>query len=254
MPACAFGIEPVRRMVEPILAAGQEVQLHLHPNWFGARDGITDSSFELTAWDQVGQRILIEKARDLLVEAGAPPPIAFRSGSYAANDATLRALASLGIAYDSSHNGSHQPWPSALTLPPDQIAPIAHAGVVEVPVTQIGDGEGLRNLQLCAVSSGEMIAALDHAADAGHAVVTIVSHSFELATRNGSRANATHKRRFDMLCAWLAERRDRLPTAFFSDLHWLELGRDDRPLPARTLRKLARQTEQLWSTYVEERR
>ena len=254
MPACAFGIEPVRRMVEPILAAGQEVQLHLHPNWFGARGGVTESAFELTAWDQAGQRILIEKARDLLVEAGAPPPIAFRSGSYAANDATLRALASLGIRYDSSHNGGHQPWPSAISLPPHQIAPVRHCGTIEVPVTQIGDGAGLRNLQLCAVSSREMAAALDHASEAGHAAATIVCHSFELATRDGARVNATHKRRFDGLCAWLAERRDRLPTAFFADLHHLELGRDDRPLAARALRTLARRTEQLWSNCVDERR
>jgi hypothetical protein len=254
MPACVFGIEPVRRMVAPILAAGQEVQLHLHPNWFGARDGVTDSAFELTAWDETGQRVLIEKARDLLVEAGAPLPIAFRSGSYAANDATLRALASLGIRYDSSHNGSHQPWPSAVTLPPGQIAPIDYLGVVEVPITQIGDGDGLRNLQLCAVSADEMAAALDHASNAGHAAVTIVSHSFELATRDGARGNSTHKRRFDQLSALLAARRDRLPTAFFRDLHYLELGRDDRPLPARALRTLARRTEQLWSNYVDERR
>src|SRR4028119_1274716 len=39
MPALVYGIEPIRRMVEPILAAGQEVQLHIHPVWRGALEG-----------------------------------------------------------------------------------------------------------------------------------------------------------------------------------------------------------------------
>src|SRR3546814_1433602 len=33
MPALVHGIEPIRRMVRPILDAGQEVQLHLHSFW-----------------------------------------------------------------------------------------------------------------------------------------------------------------------------------------------------------------------------
>lgn len=255
MPACLFGIDAVKHMVEPILAAGQEVQLHLHPQWLGAAlDGTTDTHFELTSYDEAGQRDLLARARDLLVEAGAPPPIAFRAGSYAANDDTLRALASLGIRYDSSHNGGHHPWPSAISLPPAQIAPLAHEGVTEVPVTQISDGAKLRHLQICAVSSAEIEAALSHAADEGHAAVTIVSHSFELASRKGLHRNLTHVRRFEALCALLADRREELPTAFFSDLEDLLLGQDDRPLPHNPLRALSRQAGQLWSNYVHERR
>jgi peptidoglycan/xylan/chitin deacetylase (PgdA/CDA1 family) len=254
MPACLFGIEPIRRMVAPILEAGQEVQLHLHPQWSRARrDGSTTAAFELTAWDEARQRELIFRARDLLIEAGAPPPTAFRAGSYAANDDTLRALASLGMRYDSSHNGSHHPWPSALSLPSAQIAPVIHREVIEVPVTQIADGRGLRHLQLCAVSSAELAAALDHAAREKHASVTIVSHSFELASRSGLRANTTHVRRFEALCALLAARRNELPTAFFADLRDLPLGQPDRPLPHSPVRALARQASQLWSNAVGER-
>lgn len=255
MPACLFGIEPVRRMIEPILAAGQEVQLHLHPQWLGASpDGSTMSAFELNAFDEAAQRAAIVRARDLLVEAGAPPPIAFRAGSYAANDATLRALAGLGFHYDSSHNGGHHPWPSALSLSPGQIAPLLHEGVVAVPVSLIEDKGGLRNLQICAVSSAELEAALGHAAEQEHAVVNIVSHSFELATRSGLRPNTTHVRRFEALCALLAERRGELPTAFFSDLGDLPLGQDDRPLPHNPIRRFSRQASQLWSNHVAERR
>lgn len=254
MPASLFGLDPIRRMVEPILAAGQEVQLHLHPQWSGARsDGTTDTVFELNDLDEPRQRDMIARARDLLMAAGAPAPVAFRAGSYAANDATLRALAALGIRYDSSHNGSNHPWPSALSLPVNQIAPLRHEGVIEIPVTHIEEGEGLRHLQICAVSSSELQAALLHAERAGHAVVTIVSHSFELASRNGHRANAVHVRRFEALCAFLAEHRETLPTAFFGELDEVPLGRADRPLPHNPLRALVRRAGQLWSNVVEER-
>jgi peptidoglycan/xylan/chitin deacetylase (PgdA/CDA1 family) len=254
MPACLFGLEPIRRMVEPILAAGQEVQLHLHPQWAGADAEGAKKIFELASMKEDEQRAMIARARDLLIEAGAPPPVAFRAGSYAANDATLRALASLGIRYDSSHNGGHHPWPSAVSLRGRQIAPLLHQGVIEVPVSQIWDRTRLRNLQICAVSSSELEAALDHALAKKHAIVTIVSHSFELAARNGLYANITHLRRFERLCALLGERQDELPTAFFTELADLPLGQPDRPLPHHPVRTVARQASQLWSNFVHERR
>ncbi len=48
---------------------------------------------------------------------------------------------------------------------------------------------GLRPFQLCALSRDEMRAALDHARSHDHPLVTIVSHSFELASRDGRRVN-----------------------------------------------------------------
>jgi hypothetical protein len=250
MPALVYGIEPIRRMVEPILAAGQEVQLHLHPSWADPANPV----FELTGLDGHRQYELIRTARDLLIEAGAPSPIAFRSGSYAADLATLEALATLGISFDSSHNGSHHPDPSALPLDPRRIAPALLAGVVEIPVTQIEQRPGsLRHLQICAVSFDEMRAALLHAADHGHPIVNIVGHSFELAARGGKRANSLLVRRFEKLCGFLAEQRERLPTAFFSDLAGLPLETEASPLPSGALRTAARMAQQAWGNVVYER-
>ena len=165
MPALVYGLDPVRLMVEPILAAGQEVQLHLHSFWHDLARGRRDEArFELTDFNLMEQRALIEKARELLIAAGAPSPMAFRSGSYAANADTLAALRQLGFAYDSSHNGAEHPWPSALPLDPALIDPVRCDGVAEIPVTQIrrSDG-GLRPFQICALSSEEIEAALAHA-------------------------------------------------------------------------------------------
>lgn len=256
MPAVAYGIEPIRRVVGAILAAGQEVQLHLHPNWAAARedDRTAHASFELIDFNYAEQRELIRAASDLLVAAGAARSVAFRSGSYCASDDTLGALAELGIRYDSSHNGSEHPWPSAIGLDVRQIAPVAHRGVIEVPVTLIEDKRGhLRHFQLCALSTTEMREALDHAVRAGHAATTIVSHGFELANRAGTRPNAVHVHRFESLCRMLEERRGAMVTSHFADLPDLPLDRDDAPLGPSLIRTGMRQAQQLWSNLVAER-
>ncbi len=256
MPALVYGLDPFRRIVAAVLEAGQEVQLHLHANWRGAAidDRGAHGAFELIDHSAEQQRDLLAQARDLLMGADAPTPVAFRSGSYSANDETLSALAGLGIQYDSSHNGAHHPWPSAIALPPSCIAPVARHGVVEVPVTVIEDRPGLwRNFQICALSAGEMRAALDHAISEQHVATTIVGHSFELANRAGTAANRVHVNRFERLCALLAERRDTAPTTHFADNPILALDREDAPLPASALRRGRRQAEQLWSNLVAER-
>jgi hypothetical protein len=253
MPALAYGPEPVERMVGTILAAGQEVQLHCHPSWTAARAGDRGAGFarfNLNEYDLAEQTELLGRAVALLMAAGAPRPIAFRAGSYAANDDTLAALAALGFMYDSSHNGAH---PGGMGLPARAIAPVERA-VIEVPVTVIEDRPGgVRTFQICALSSGESDAALGHAVANGHAAVTIVSHSFELANRVGTGANRVHVRRFDALCAKLAEMRAVLPTCHFADRPPLALGQADRPLGPDALRTRWRQAEQLWSNWVAER-
>ncbi|WP_445193785.1 polysaccharide deacetylase [Sphingomonas sp. Tas61C01] len=256
MPAVPFGLDPIRRIVDTVLEAGQEVQLHLHPNWAIARAddaGERYGRFQLHEYDFDEQCALIAGATDLLVAAGAPPPIAFRAGNYGADDDTLRALATNGFVYDSSHNGAQASLTSRLSLARRCISPVAGA-VIEVPVTVIEDSPGsLRTFQLCALSSGEASDALDHAAAAGHAAVTIVSHGFELANRAGTRANMVHVRRFEALCDLLDDRRDELPTVHFKDRPRLRLDADDAPLGPDMLRTRWRQAEQLWSNWVAER-
>ena len=255
MPALAFGIEPIQRMIEPVLNAGQEVQLHLHPHWIGADidDRTAAARFQLHEYSYAEQLDLIAKATDMLMAAGAPRPIAFRAGNYAANEDTLRALATLGFDYDSSHNGAEAGGHSRIGLPSRLIAPVQDA-VIEVPVTVIEDRpDSLRTFQPCALSAGEGVAALDHAVSENHAAVTIVSHSFELATRDATRANTVHVRRFETLCAALDERRAVLPTRHFGDRPPLNLDQHDEPLGPDMIRTRWRQAEQLWSNWVAER-
>jgi len=248
MPALVYGLEPIQRMVAPILEAGQEVQLHLHSFWHDLAGGRQETArFELTAFNPWEQHALIETALALLVDAGAPTPIAFRSGSYAADVTTLSALAELDLRYDSSHSGAEHPWPSALPFDPALIDPIESHGVVEVPISQIScpDG-GLRPLQLCALSASEMQAALRHADRGNHQVTTIVSHSFELAARDGKRINRLVRGRFDGLCAFLDAHRATMPTTTFAALPRTLGAPLAVPLPPDRARIAWRMAQQAW--------
>ena len=109
MPALVYGPKIIDEIVQPIVRRGHEVQLHIHTEWLkfarfnpvGRLTGRNIGDFPLAA-----QKKLIALARDILVGAGAPRPTAFRAGNFGANDDTLRSLAALGFAFDSSFNGA----------------------------------------------------------------------------------------------------------------------------------------------------
>ena len=258
LPALLFGIDPVRRVVAPILAAGQEVQLHLHPMWTQAdrrverRDAVR---FELTQFSEDEQLEMILQARELLRQAGAPDPVAFRAGSFAASPQTLRAVQRAGLRIDSSHNGSLMPWPCETGLPARAVSPFGAGTLVELPVGLIDEGGGrLRHLQIGAVSLPEMRAALLHAEQEGALLVTLVGHSFELATRDGERANDIVRHRFDRLCAWLGRVADRFPTRFAATCADLPLDVPATPCPVSRGARLGRMAVQGFSNLRYERR
>ncbi len=144
MPALVWGVAAIEDIVAPIIAAGQDVQLHCHTEWLGLagdanplaskRSGQNLADFPLDE-----QRQILDYARTTLMAAGAPAPVAFRAGNYGANDDTLRALASLGIAYDTSHCPAMVGKSACrIGLGQDVHDPLEHMGVIEVPVGSIG--------------------------------------------------------------------------------------------------------------------
>ena len=209
MPALVWGVEAISDVVGPIVARGHDVQLHLHTEWLalaGTRSplpGIIGDNLKDFGFDE--QCRLIDYARSTLIAAGAPAPIAFRAGNYGANDDTLRALAKLGLAYDTSHCPGIAGSACAIGLGAEDRAPVARRGVIEVPVGCIGDMlHGRRHAQLTALSAAELISGISHARDSGSASFTLVSHSFELLSRDRARINRVVRRRFERFCAGLA--------------------------------------------------
>lgn len=212
MPALLWGTAAIEDVVGPIIDAGQDVQLHLHTEWLrwagdnhplpSRRTG--QNLFEFPFEEQCA---MIAYARTQLMAAGASAPNAFRAGNYGANDDTLRALAQLGIAYDTSHCPALVGSASQISLGPTDREPVVYKGVIEVPVASIQamSGSGQRHGQITALSLAEMRAAILHARDNGQASFTVVSHSFELFSRSKGVVKHLVRRRFDGLCEFLRD-------------------------------------------------
>jgi hypothetical protein len=226
------GDQPLRDIVCAIVSGGHDAQLHPHTEWLQHMPDIDVPyrSHLLSAYPAGEQEAVVRFAALQLERAGAPAPIAFRAGGFAANADTLVALARCGVRYDSSFNrtyGQHKwriPAPKAAGHPTD------YNGVRELPVAVFEDFRGhFRPAQLCACSTAEMIHAMNSAEAAGWEYFVIVSHSFEmLARRRHPRKPVVIRwdvvERFERLCQFLAENRDRFPTARFADLDHSVIG------------------------------
>ncbi len=213
--AARFGLEPLREIVTLIRAAGQEVQLHLHPEW-------TDEALEplipdcrrkrqhLSYYTLDEQTALIGHGRRLLEAAGSGPLSAFRAGSYAANRDTFSALQRNGLLLDSSLNRCHAISAPDLRAEHSLAAPFVQAGVSSYPVSVFRDGLGRdRPAQVGACSAAELAAALDSAERAGASSFVIVSHNFEMLRAGRSEPDWIVVRRFEALCAHLAAQSER---------------------------------------------
>lgn len=256
MPAVIWGVAAIEDVVGPIIARGHDVQLHIHTEWLslagsnnplGKRLGNNIKNFALE-----DQCALIDYAKNILMAAGAPAPLAFRAGSYGANDDTLRALASLGLRYDTSHCPGIASSLCEISLSPDHRAPIEHCGVIELPIGCIADGNNqLRHAQITALSAEEMISAINHASINEVRYFTLVSHSFELMSRDRLRVNKIVRNRFEKLCASLS-RRNRLTIGTFA-MHppCVAPEQEDIPiLPINYFRKGRRLVEQGVSNFL----
>ena len=221
MPALVYGPEIIERLVALILERGHEVQIHIHTEWLDwAKESPVNGRRALNIRDfsTEDQAQLIGWARDALIAAGAPRPTAFRAGNFGANDDTLRALATLGITWDTSYNASYRHTWCGISAPPETVDPISICGVMEVPVAGIWDlPRHFRPAQVCALSAWEMRDALAHAAQSGAHSFVIVTHSFEMLSRDRRRPNHTVIARFISLCDAIS-RDDRLVSTGFTAL------------------------------------
>ena len=248
MPALVWGTEAIAEVVGPIVARGHDVQLHLHSEWLELADGAnplgTQTGGNLRNFGFEQQCTLIDYARGVLMAAGAPAPVAFRAGNYGANDDTLRALAALGISYDTSHCPGIAVSECQISLGADDRQVQRHCGTIEVPIGSIGAGDGaLRHYQLTALTHAELLAALRHAVQCRQQQVTLVSHSFELLSRDRQRANPIVQRRFDRFCAGLGQVPG-LTCATYADSPPQIENLVPAPLPHSSLRTLRRMAEQ----------
>jgi len=221
------GRDRLGTIVGEIQGRGHEVQVHIHPEWLGWMNEPLlpgPNPAYLKDFSEHDQQFLISHALELLRNSGANRLCAFRAGDYAANFLTLRALSRLGIAFDTSHNTCYLNSRCGLDTKGPVLQPITLEGVCEIPVSYFRDGpRHYRHAQLAACSWPELRSSLVQAARRGWHTFVIVSHSFELLSKRRQhpdrpRPDRVAVRRFEQLCQFLGENRDRFRTAGFADL------------------------------------
>lgn len=207
--------------VDQLLAAGQDVQLHLHPVWLCFRNGghngwsrVTDHCSELPLAELVE---LIEQGSRQIRSWTGRRPTGMRTGNFSTALSVFDAMRQAGLPHASNIClASYRPPEPELAVT-DGVH--LFAGVRELPVTCFSDvgpvGRGrLRPMQITALGAGELIRLLGLIHARGGPVAVIVTHPFEFLKRSDHRfsdmkANRLVQRRFEKLCAYLAANTDR---------------------------------------------
>lgn len=216
----------LQSIVHRIRTAGHDVQLHLHCEWIRNYPdrvfGFTYRGYLQRFYSTAEQETLVRFAAGLLKDCGIGAPVAFRAGGFGANQDTMDALVNAGIRYDTSFNIGYTPEKCRLPLPPSYGVPYGIRGIEEYPIGAFKDYPGhYRPLQICACSASEIIHALERGEQCGWRYVVIISHTFEMLSgqwRGEARVRNEVVRRFEKLCSFLAENRDRFQTVGFEDL------------------------------------
>jgi hypothetical protein len=249
----AVGIESLAEIVRMIQGAGHDVQLHLHTEWLAKSEGrLLDgrTGVNMKDFSAEDQTALIARGMRNLTLAGAHGVCGFRAGNYGANLDTLAALANNGLRFDTSYNLPYVGTQCGLVVEPALIQPSELNGVREFPVAWFYDIPGhARHVQLCACSSGEITATLWNAWRQGWHSFVIVSHSFELLAGRKRRPIITPDRivirRFNRVCRFLADHKDKFRTVGFGDALATDASESGTPIASSLLRTAWRSAEQL---------
>lgn len=221
--AARFGLRHLETIVRMITDAGQDVQLHLHPEWV---DEISPPLIanhhtkrqHLNHYTLDEQQSLIAHGAAMLRDVGMDDVQAFRAGSFACNRDTFNALQSCGILIDSSLNSYYSVSAPDLQGQGAHDVPSVICGVSSYPVMVFRDGFGrLRPAQISGCSAAELQSALLSAERLGATQFVIVSHNFELLRPGSSDPDRIVVGRFEDLCRFLAAHHHSLPTTTFGE-------------------------------------
>lgn len=213
--ATRFGQAHLETIVHLIRTAGQQVQLHIHPEWTDEAlqpiiENCAKKRQHLRYYTLAEQTTLIGHGKRMLEAAGSGPVSAFRAGSYAANQDTFAALARNDIFLDFSLNRCCDISASELRPKYDFLGPFQVESVTTYPLTVFRDGFGKdRPAQVGACSFAEMRDALLSAQWAGVNDFVIISHNFEMLKPGTAMPDWVVVRRYEKLCAFLAQNADK---------------------------------------------
>lgn len=242
-----FGDAPMGRMVERILRAGQDVQLHLHPCWRSFHDSNWPEAIRRTPPDDRcdgrsdgEMQSIIGEGLDGLRRVGVTGTAALRTGNLRADRATYRAMEACGVPI-ASNIGVALFRPSEPAL---QLAGGRHriGAVLEVPVltyTQFAVGARRlpRLLTTTATSAAETEALLRQARREEVPTVVLLTHPFEFIKGDRldpvrQRTNRINKRRMEQMCAFIAGHPEEFAAVSFGQAAASWLATPDVPSPS----------------------
>jgi hypothetical protein len=232
-----LGLDDTRSVFDFLLARNQDVQLHIHPTYHyyaaalqaraeGRPYRRPEPSDFIGRLPQDVQLALFLEAIGYFETCAGFRPSAFRAGCYAASRSTLRCLADVGIAVDSSLN----PCYPDVSFPGERLAANRAQqldGVWEIPVTvarsPLPEGRaGLKFADCTSLSFPELQVMLDAAAAARQEHFVIVFHSFSAVKAKDVayselRPDRIVIRRLEKLFAYLAAHPDRFEVTTMGD-------------------------------------
>ncbi len=234
-----FGDAPMGRIVERIMRAKQDVQLHLHPVWLYFQQSDWAAQLQRNPpTDRCDGRTIDEAAE--VIEAGlsafrrwgAPAPVALRTGSLRIDMNVYAAMERVGVPLSSSIGAAYF-RPEAETLRLDGgrhwIGKILEVPVLSYTQLSLGPRRLQRLLTITACSFAEMKGLLWQARAAGISPVVILTHPFEFIKGHdediGDAApNRINKSRIERLCRFIAEHPRDFSAVRFRDSGpaWLE--------------------------------
>ena len=246
-----FGSQPLEEIIGLIREGGQEIQLHLHPEWVDESiepllENIEGKRQHLRYYTRVEQEILVAAGKRLIAQAGGEECVAFRAGSFGFNRDTFAALAKNNIHFDSSYNATIFGLDSGVAPGQVLVDVFECDGIYEYPMTVYDDGTAsLRHAQLTACSHREMEGLLWQALESGRRSFMILSHNFELLNTTKDRPDEVVVSRFRRLCTFLDRNRDSFNVRGFKGLSPSLATLQPAPLKSPFWKTAARMLEQV---------
>ncbi|HSR08375.1 MAG TPA: polysaccharide deacetylase family protein [Bryobacteraceae bacterium] len=252
------GREWLADIVSMIVDGGHDIQLHVHTEWLGRREMsvVLPRRINIREYSVADQASILRRAKELLVDAGAPKPIAFRAGNFGASHETLRALEQVGIRIDSSYNYPYLGGACSLALGQPLTDPAWLGQIAEFPVSFHYDFLNRPHpAHLIACSQRELEWALTAAWQAGWPAFVIVWHSRELLyprqrAGDATRVNHAIAERLEGLARFLAENPARFECNVFGNCDTgivADLPRTPRPIRAKPALTVQRMLERVAS-------
>jgi len=229
-----FGDSPMSDIAKTILAAGHDVQLHLHPcwrhfrmeNWQAQLSSIppNDSMAGRNAEDI---REIIQEGMQAFARWGVPKPIAIRTGGLQVDKTVYHVMQELGVPLASNIG-------VAISPPADNSMHFfagrhSIAGILEAPVLSycdlaFGPKKHLKSLTITGSSWSETRHLLNAANRKNIGPVVILSHPSEFVKHTDVQytqlaPNRLNQSRFEKLCQFLNQHQDRFNTRTFAEGH-----------------------------------